>query len=54
MLTVVFDSQYNRSEVWIFDASHLDDEPVCHLVLLGIIPISFHSIWNLCLYLLCI
>lgn len=33
ILTVIFDSQYNRSEVWIFDASHLDAEPVCRLAL---------------------
>ena len=46
ILTVIFDSQYNRSEVWIFDASHLDAEPVCRLALPEVIPIGFHGTWR--------
>ena len=46
ILTVVFNSQYNLSEVWIFDASHLNAEPVCRLALPKVIPIGFHGTWN--------
>ncbi len=46
ILTVVFDSQSNRSEVWIFDAFYLDTEPVCRLALPKVIPMGCHGIWN--------
>ncbi len=46
VLTVIFNSEYNRSEVWIFDASHLDAEPVSRLALPKVIPMGFHGIWN--------
>jgi carotenoid cleavage dioxygenase-like enzyme len=46
VLTVVFDSEHNCSEVWIFNASHLDGEPVCRLALPEVVPMGFHGIWN--------
>ncbi|MDJ0554045.1 MAG: carotenoid oxygenase family protein [Microcoleaceae cyanobacterium MO_207.B10] len=46
VLTVVFDGDRNCSEVWIFDASHLDADPVCRLALPEVIPMGFHGTWN--------
>jgi all-trans-8'-apo-beta-carotenal 15,15'-oxygenase len=45
VLTVIFDGNLDRSEVWIFDRDRLDDEPVCILSLPSIVPISFHGTW---------
>ncbi|MEB3338018.1 MAG: carotenoid oxygenase family protein [Leptolyngbyaceae bacterium] len=46
LLTVVFDGNQNRSEVWILDADHLDHGPVCRLALPSIIPLGFHGTWK--------
>lgn len=46
ILTVVFDGSLNTSEVWIFDANHLDEPPVCRLTLPAIVPIGFHGTWQ--------
>jgi carotenoid cleavage dioxygenase-like enzyme len=54
IITVVFDSagkafqseNHNCSEVWIFDAEHLDDSPVCRLGLPSVIPLGFHGTWS--------
>ena len=46
VLTVIFDSDRHRSEVWIFDAYHLDGEPVCRLALPEVVPMGFHGTWN--------
>ncbi len=46
ILTVVYNGVDDRSEVWIFDADHLDEEPTCRLALPGIIPLSFHGTWQ--------
>lgn len=46
VLTVVFDGDRNCSEVWIFDASHLDAEAVCRLALPEVVPMGFHGTWN--------
>jgi carotenoid cleavage dioxygenase-like enzyme len=45
ILTVVFDSQQNTSEVWVFDAEGLDGEPVCRLALPEVVPPGFHGTW---------
>ncbi|WP_017720107.1 carotenoid oxygenase family protein [Kamptonema formosum] len=45
ILTVVFDSEQNRSEVWVFDALGLDGEPVCRLALPEVVPPGFHGTW---------
>jgi all-trans-8'-apo-beta-carotenal 15,15'-oxygenase len=46
ILTVVFDSSSQSSEVWIFDSEHLDREPVCRMALPTVIPMGFHGTWN--------
>lgn len=46
ILTVVYDSHQNCSEVWIFASDRLNDEPVCRLALPHIIPLGFHGIWQ--------
>lgn len=46
ILTVVFNGIENNSEVWIFEASRLNDEPVCRLQLPGVVPMGFHGCWR--------
>ena len=46
LLTVVYDGETDRSEVWIFDSDRLDDEPVCRLTLPHVVPPGFHGTWN--------
>ena len=46
ILTVVWDGDRNRSEVWIFDSDRLASEPVCRLGLPSIVPLSFHGTWK--------
>jgi carotenoid cleavage dioxygenase-like enzyme len=48
ILTVVYDSQSDTSEVWVYDSDRLDDEPVCRLRLPEIIPFGFHGTWKAC------
>ncbi|NET29688.1 carotenoid oxygenase family protein [Okeania sp. SIO1I7] len=43
VLTVIFDGERNCSEVWIFDASNLDAEPICQLALPKVVPMDFHG-----------
>lgn len=45
LLTVVYDGNSDRSEVWIFNAAHLD-EPVCRLGLPEVIPLGFHGTFS--------
>lgn len=46
VLTVVYDGNQNQSEVWVFDADHLDEEPVCKLRLPSVVPNGFHGTWK--------
>lgn len=46
IITVVYDSAADQSEVWIFDADCLNAEPVCRLGLPEVIPLSFHGTWR--------
>ncbi|MDX2230227.1 MAG: carotenoid oxygenase family protein [Leptolyngbyaceae cyanobacterium bins.349] len=46
ILTVVYDSHRDRSEVWIFASDRLNEEPVCRLALPHIIPLGFHGTWK--------
>ncbi|BAY46764.1 carotenoid oxygenase [Scytonema sp. HK-05] len=46
VLTVVFDGDRDKSEVWIFDAAHLDAEPICRLALPSTVPFGFHGTWK--------
>lgn len=45
VLTVVFNGDCDRSELWIFAANHLDHGPICRLALPQIIPLGFQGIW---------
>lgn len=46
IVTVVFDGKTSSSEVWIFDADHLDADPVCRLALPEVVPMGFHGTWK--------
>ncbi|AFY46215.1 lignostilbene-alpha,beta-dioxygenase-like enzyme [Nostoc sp. PCC 7524] len=46
VLTVVYDGNFHRSEVWVYDGDRLDQEPVCQLELPSVIPHSFHGTWR--------
>ena len=46
ILTVVFNSDRNQSEVWIFDSAHLNHAPVCRLTLPSVVPMGFHGTWR--------
>ena len=45
ILTIVFDGESDRSEIWIFDEAHLDAEPICKLALPTALPLGFQAIW---------
>lgn len=46
ILTLVYDGNQHQSEVWIFAADRLQDEPVCRLELPSVIPLGFHGTWS--------
>jgi carotenoid cleavage dioxygenase-like enzyme len=46
ILTIVYDGNTHTSEVWIFAAEALGDEPVCRLSLPSVIPMGFHGCWH--------
>jgi all-trans-8'-apo-beta-carotenal 15,15'-oxygenase len=46
VLTVVYNSTEDNSELWVFDASYLNAEPVCRLALPLVIPPGFHGTWR--------
>jgi carotenoid cleavage dioxygenase-like enzyme len=46
ILTVVYDGNSDKSEVWIFDSDGLSRAPVCTLELPGVIPLGFHGTWK--------
>ena len=46
ILTVVYDGNSDKSEVWIFDSDGLSHAPICTLELPGVIPLSFHGTWQ--------
>jgi carotenoid cleavage dioxygenase-like enzyme len=46
ILSVVFNAEENRSEVWVFDSEHIDQEPICVIPLPEIIPPGFHGRWT--------
>ena len=46
ILTVVYDGNSDRSELWIFDADRLNEKPVCKLSLPSVIPPGFHGTWK--------
>ncbi|MDY6940287.1 MAG: carotenoid oxygenase family protein [Cyanobacteriota bacterium] len=46
VLTVVYDGNLDRSQVWVYDADRLDDEPTCQLALPDVVSLGFHGTWN--------
>jgi carotenoid cleavage dioxygenase-like enzyme len=46
ILTVVYDGNSDRSEVWIYESDRLDEEPVCRLGLPSVVPPGFHGTWK--------
>lgn len=46
ILTVLYDSNENNSQLWIYDAATLNEDPVCRLALPEIIPLGFHGTWK--------
>jgi carotenoid cleavage dioxygenase-like enzyme len=46
VLTVVYDGNTDKSEVWVFESDRLDAEPVCRLSLPQVMPLSFHGTWR--------
>ena len=45
LLTVVYNSIADRSELWIFQADTLG-EPMCRLALPNTVPLGFHGTWQ--------
>ena len=46
VLTVVYDGNLDRSEVWVFDSRQLDREPACRLLLPDVVSLGFHGTWK--------
>ncbi len=46
ILTVVYDGNSDKSEVWIFECDALSHPPICTLELPGVIPLGFHGTWK--------
>ncbi|NEQ25972.1 MAG: hypothetical protein F6K28_44355, partial [Microcoleus sp. SIO2G3] len=46
VLSLVYDGNTDRSEIWIFASDRLDAEPVCRLGLPTKIPLGFHGTWR--------
>ncbi|NJK73487.1 MAG: hypothetical protein HC786_17395 [Richelia sp. CSU_2_1] len=46
ILTVVYDGNSDKSEVWIFESDELSHPPICQLELPGVIPLGFHGTWK--------
>ncbi len=45
LISIVFNGQAQRSELWILDGKCLDKDPLCKLLLPEIIPFGFHGTW---------
>ena len=46
VIIVVYDGNYNTSEVVIYDSDRLEEEPLARLALPQVIPHSFHGKWR--------
>ncbi len=46
IITVVYDGNTDKSEVWVLDSEGLDNEPICKLSLPSVIPPGFHGTWQ--------
>lgn len=45
IVTVVYDGATDQSEVWVYAADRLEEEPVCRLGLPSVVPMGFHGCW---------
>jgi carotenoid cleavage dioxygenase-like enzyme len=45
LISIVFNGQAQRSELWILDGKSPDQDPICKLLLPEIIPFGFHGTW---------
>ena len=46
VVTVVYDANTDKSEVWVYESDRLDAAPVCRLELPSVIPPGFHGTWK--------
>ncbi len=46
LLILVFNSHSERSEIWILDAAHVDEQPLCCLELPQKVSLRFHGTWH--------
>ena len=46
ILTVVYDAENDKSELWIHESQHIDKGPICKIALPGVIPPGFHGKWT--------
>ncbi len=46
ILTVVYDGNSDKSEVWIYECDGLDRDQICQLELPSVIPLGFHGTWK--------
>lgn len=46
VLTVIYDGNLDRSELWVYESDRLAAGPCCRLALPGVIPPSFHGTWK--------
>lgn len=46
LLTLVYDGNTDESQIWVYAADRLDDEPVCRLALPQVVPLGFHGTWQ--------
>lgn len=46
IVTVVYDGNIDKSEVWVFDSDRLDEPHICRLGLPSVVPMGFHGTWR--------
>lgn len=46
VMTVVYDTTRDCSEVWVFEGDRLQQDPVCRIALPSPVAIGFHGTWN--------
>ncbi len=46
IVTVIYDGNCDRSEVWIYASDRLDEDPICRLGLPSVVPMGFHGTWK--------
>ncbi|MEM9536325.1 MAG: carotenoid oxygenase family protein, partial [Cyanobacteria bacterium P01_E01_bin.45] len=46
ILSTIYNSSLHRSELWVFDADRLSEEPLARLALPSVVPPGFHGTWQ--------